>query len=1051
MCTFIDKGEKMMQKNNKRAIATYAMVSALVLSATVTPVKAAGQWQETNGNWNYTNEGKLTKGWQSIDNNWYAFDETGKMQTGWIASAEHWYFLGGSGIMQNDAWITDTDGSKFYIKGTGVMATDYVKDGFELTADGKAVALADSKSVVLTDTSNLEGTTVEGNLYVDATLAKELLIKGVTVTGKLVLLGDNKTQTKLTITDSNINTISTQTRDSEIVLSGSTTVKNVVLQETTKVTPDKDFKGQVDKIEVQSTTKGEVVVSVPAKEVSSRTFATVDIQAPVDKLAINTNTTVNINADIKEVTINKFAAGTKVEVSKGNTVGTIDTEVKVEVSGSGNVDKVTGAGKDESIVTPKPDKPSTGGGGSTTPPRPTVPDGVGVSTLSDLKTKLEDVTVSEIYLIGDINLTETLKITRPVTLNGNGKTLKITTTNNENVQMNSAIDVFKTNNVIIKNLTVTVNGNSDGWQGYYGVEVYNSTNVELENITSKGADAGILINGSTATLKGTTNVSDNEFGGIEVSNGSSFGETTPTCTLTLASGATIKNDTETYTNPTVWVVNKTGENKVSISGFSLNAGSPIVDGGETKVHHYLNTEYADVVFVTDADKLKNALAGTKDIVFNNSINIATDQFRTAFKGNAKIDLNGKTLTFTGGDSVIYSGERELTFSNGNIVANELDASKSNSLLCPEVGAKLTLDDVSLTTNSVALFPRGNAAEVNVINESVITAGVYGIGTNAGSQENYKVKIKIDESTIISNSENGDNTAVFVNVPSTLNINQSVITGDRQAMLVRGGTANVSDTEITFTAKYANHDEFYASAWNGGNNLPSAPVVIGNVHAQSYLYPTDVTFNNVTINGFVTGVDKANDSKVVVAANTAYTGETDVSVKFTSDKLYKTHVIKAEGKVPTIDFNIADSTFDDLMNDSLTTLDAHTAITGATLLGDEVTITVNGTTKIADISGTGLFRTVMPKLVKAGVTGIKVGETSVVDRATMVTAISAYIDNGDITNSTLADLCKDTVLEISLEYNPSGKVDGQKKTYKFKFVTDTSSDAVATEEPITTAI
>ena len=870
----------MKKKSNKRAIATYAMVSALILSATTLPIHAAGEWKQTDGVWNYTNENKALTGWQSIDNNWYAFDETGKMQTGWVASAEHWYFLGGSGIMQNDAWVNNPDGSKYYIKGTGVMATDYAKDGFELTADGKAVALADSKSVVLTDTSNLEGTTIEGNLYVDATLAKELLIKGVTVTGKLVLLGDNKTQTKLTITDSSINTISTQTRDSEIVLSGSTTVKNVVLEETTKVTPDAGFKGKVDKIEVQSTTKGEVVISVPAKEVTTRTFATVDIQAPVDKLAINTNTTVNINADIKEVTINKFAEGTKVDVSKGNTVGTIETEVKVEVGGAGNVDKVTGAGKDESIVTPKPERPSTGGGNSN--PTPTVPDGVGVSDQADLELALLDSTKSEIYLKNDITLTKPIVITRPLAFNGNGKTLKITTTNNENDQMNSAIDVFKTNNVIIKNLTVAVNGKSDGWQGYYGVEVYNSTNVELENITSKKADAGILINGSTATLKGTTNVSDNEFGGIEVSNGSSFGADTPTCTLTLASGATIKNDSETYTNPTVWVVNKTGENKVSIDGFSLNTGAPIVDGQETKVHHYLNTEYADVVFVTNADELKTALNGTKDIVFNNSINIETDQFSTAFTRNAKIELNGKTLTLTGEYSVTYSGERELTFSNGHINASELNANKSQSLFSPETGAKLTLDDVSLTTNSVAIYPRGDTAEVNVINGSSISAGVYGIGTNAANVENYYVSINISDSTIVTTSDNGDNSAVIVNIPCVLNINRSTLTGDRHGLIVRGGTATVTNSIINYTGRYTNKEKHFTTAWLSGNEVPSAPVVIGNVNKDAYKYASDVTFNNVTINGTISGIN----TEKIASAN----GKQIVLVDVNVDKEEEEHTI-----------------------------------------------------------------------------------------------------------------------------------------------------------------
>ena len=48
------------------------------------------------------------------------------------------------------------------------MAKDYVKDGYELTEDGKAIPLAESKSVVLTDPEAIEGEVIEGNLYVDA-------------------------------------------------------------------------------------------------------------------------------------------------------------------------------------------------------------------------------------------------------------------------------------------------------------------------------------------------------------------------------------------------------------------------------------------------------------------------------------------------------------------------------------------------------------------------------------------------------------------------------------------------------------------------------------------------------------------------------------------------------------------------------------------------------------------------------------------------------------------------------------------------------------------
>ena len=378
-------------KSNKTKSAMTALVVAAMLCSAAMPIRAAeAQWINNNGTWSYVKEdGSNAKGWIKDGNCWYAFDDNGAMRTGWIASNEHWYFMGESGVMQADAWVED-NGARYYIKGTGVMAKDYVKDGYELTEDGKAIPLAESKSVVVTDPEALEGEVIEGNLYVDVTTAKALELKGVTVKGKLVVIGDNKTAGKITITDSKIDLISTQTRNAEVVLSGETEVKAIVLEETAAVTPDKNFKGEVEKIEVQSTTKGEVVIEVPAQEVSTRTYASVDIQAPVERLEVKTDTQIKVNADVKNMTVTETAKNTKVEVSKGSTVGTLTAEAPVSIDGKGTVNKVEAnvdgieAGKDTVIkdvetgkgVTDAPEvnKPSTGGsggstgGGSTTKP-----------------------------------------------------------------------------------------------------------------------------------------------------------------------------------------------------------------------------------------------------------------------------------------------------------------------------------------------------------------------------------------------------------------------------------------------------------------------------------------------------------------------------------------------------------------------------------------------------------------------------------------------------------------------------------------------------------
>ena len=379
-------------KSNKTKSAMTALVVAAMLCSAAMPIRAAeAQWVNNNGTWSYVKEdGSIAKGWIKDNDCWYAFDDNGAMRTGWIASNEHWYFMGESGVMQADAWVED-NGARYYIKGTGVMAKDYVKDGYELTEDGKAIPLAESKSVVLTDPEAIEGEVIEGNLYVDVTTAKALELKGVTVKGKLVVIGDNKTAGKLTITDSKIEAISTQTRNTEVVLSGETEVKTIVLEETAAVTPDKSFKGEVEKIEIQSTTKGEIVIEVPAQEVSTRTYASVDIQAPVESLEVKTDTQIKVNADVKNVVVTESAKDTKVEVSKGSTVGTITANAPVKIEGNGTINKVEAnvdgveAGKDTVIKdvetgkdvekAPEVNKPSTGGstggsgggGGSTTP------------------------------------------------------------------------------------------------------------------------------------------------------------------------------------------------------------------------------------------------------------------------------------------------------------------------------------------------------------------------------------------------------------------------------------------------------------------------------------------------------------------------------------------------------------------------------------------------------------------------------------------------------------------------------------------------------------
>ena len=169
------------------------------------------------------------------------------------------------------------------------------------------------------------------------------------------------------------------------------------------------------------------------------------------------------------------------------------------------------------------------------------------TTRTELEEYLANPNIATIYLANDLtDLTSRIIVNREVVIEGNNHTLSFTE------EANSYFNEYETHgiiisadNVIIRNLKVemTANQNMDLWDGVYGIQAYNSKNVILENVSATGADGGIFSNNSEVTLKGTIDVTGNEFGGIEVSNGSSVLHT---------QDATLVNNTEKFKKPTIW-------------------------------------------------------------------------------------------------------------------------------------------------------------------------------------------------------------------------------------------------------------------------------------------------------------------------------------------------------------------------------------------------------------------------------------------------------------------------------------------------------------------
>lgn len=171
-----------------------------------------------------------------------------------------------------------------------------------------------------------------------------------------------------------------------------------------------------------------------------------------------------------------------------------------------------------------------------------------VTNEAELRAALADRNVKTINVANDFVVAAKVNITRDVTINGNSH--KIT--------MNLA--------------------DKTTWGGHYVLQAYKA-NVTIKNLSLNGGNAGLLVNGANVVLNGTIDVSDNGFGGIELTGAN------PTIDL---SNVTLVNNTEAYLLPTLWTDPKMENVKVDYKGFQ--ACIEVNKGDHLQDQYYLNVE-----------------------------------------------------------------------------------------------------------------------------------------------------------------------------------------------------------------------------------------------------------------------------------------------------------------------------------------------------------------------------------------------------------------------------------------------------------------------------
>ncbi len=307
-----------------------------------------------------------------------------------------------------------------------------------------------------------------------------------------------------------------------------------------------------------------------------------------------------------------------------------------------------------------------------------------------------------------------------------------------------------------------------------------------------------------------------------------------------------------------------------------------------------------------------------------------------------IDLNGHTLTYTGG-SIIIETNCEFTITDnsanggGQFVSTGL--TDSRTLFLSQAGSTVNASNVTINTSGrgCVFYPAGNAAAVNIDNCSIY-GGSYCVGTNSAVLENYGVEINLSNSHFECTPADNESCTIMINVTGTLNINNCTVIGDNQAVFVRAGNANIKDSELILTGESTYSDP---AKWGSGFAVSKGALVVGSqTSSDSGAYKDDA---NCTI--IDTTITSRNDSTpaVYVSSNNANSLDFAANVNISgTGSVISGGIVVADGKktaASTVVVKNGATINGDIANSSAASSVA--VINGATHTG-EVTDTSEGT-------------------------------------------------------------------------------------------------------------
>lgn len=254
----------------------------------------------------------------------------------------------------------------------------------------------------------------------------------------------------------------------------------------------------------------------------------------------------------------------------------------------------------------------------------------------------------------------------------------------------------------------------------------------------------------------------------------------------------------------------------------------------------------DSIITSDTDVIEAAIMDGMPVVLSADAKVDSAALDRA---GADIDLNGQELKIGGTTPIVLNSSKSISLKDGTLVLENQNSRRVGIAICE--GGNLELNDVNMTATDVSMVvDKGtNKATVDIIDSVITSTDNYILSTNAGNPETgANVVINIKNSTLI--AQNSDSTAVLMNVPGTLNIEDSHLEANRQGLIVRCGNATVNNSTVksnvtTDVIQQNSWDYYDNNKWGSGNEVPVAAVVVGNRGAEGAIsYPYDATLTSI---------------------------------------------------------------------------------------------------------------------------------------------------------------------------------------------------------------